>query len=148
MGKSEYFGVRKIEGEVEQPQIILDAEAIYDLLLRAELMMTKVDRVRYANRAIEQILDVIREFMLAYDFEDDRKLHLERMSADIAVFLRTMRIIAKRNIIRILTKFDSMTPNQVKHELMEHIAKLDEGATRWRKSYLGKQRIKGTTGIR
>ena len=86
--------------------------------------------------------------MLAYDFEDDRKLHLERMSADIAVFLRTMRIIAKRNIIRILTKFDSMTPNQVKHELMEHIAKLDEGATRWRKSYLGKQRIKGTTGIR
>ena len=42
MGKSEYFEVRKVEGEVEQPQIILDAEAIYDLLLRAELMMTKL----------------------------------------------------------------------------------------------------------
>ena len=27
MGKSEYFEVRKVEGEVEQPQIILDAEA-------------------------------------------------------------------------------------------------------------------------
>lgn len=39
MGKSEYFEVRKVEGEVEQPQIIIDAEAIYDLLLRAELMM-------------------------------------------------------------------------------------------------------------
>lgn len=129
MGKSEYFEVRKVEGEVEQPQIILDAEAIYDLLLRAELMMTKVDRIRYANRAIEQILDVIREFMLAYDFEDDRKLHLERMSANIAVFLRTMRIIANRNIICIPTKFDTMTPDQVKHELMDHIAKLDEGAT-------------------
>ena len=89
MGKSEYFEIRKIEGEVEQPQIIIDADAIYDLLLRAELMMTKVDRVRYANRAIEQILDVIREFILAYDFEDDRKVHLERMSANIAVFLRT-----------------------------------------------------------
>ena len=129
MGKSEYFEVRKVEGEVEQPQIIIDAEAIYDLLLRAELMMTKVDRMRYANRAIEQILDVIREFMLAYDFEDDRKLHLERMSANIAVFLHTMRIIAKRNIICIPTKFDVMSPDQVKHELMEHIAKLDKGAT-------------------
>ena len=32
MGKSEYFEVRKVEGEVEQPQIILDADAIYDLL--------------------------------------------------------------------------------------------------------------------
>lgn len=148
MGKSEYFEIKKVDGEVEQPQIIIDAEALYDLLLRAELMMTKVDRVRYANRAIEQILDVIREFMLAYDFEDDRKIHLERMSANIAVFLHTMRIIARRNIICIPTKFDAMTPDQLKHELMEHIAKLDEGATRWRKSYLGKQRVKGTTGIR
>ncbi len=148
MGKSEYFEVKKVEGEIEQPQIIIDAEALYDLLIRAELMMTKVDRVRYANRAIEQILDVIREFMLAYDYEDDRKVHLERMSANIAVFLRTMRIIAKRNIICIPTKFDAMTPDQIKHELMEHIAKLDEGATKWRKSYLGKQRAKSTTGIR
>ena len=148
MGKSEYFEIKKVEGEVEQPQIIIDADAIYDLLLRAELMMTKVDRVRYANRAIEQILDVIREFILAYDFEDDRKVHLERMSANIALFLRTMRIIARRNIICIPTKFDAMTPDQIKHELMEHIAKLDEGATKWRKSYLGKQRVKGTTGIR
>lgn len=148
MGKSEYFEIKKVDGEVEQPQIIIDAEALYDLLLRAELMMTKVDRVRYANRAIEQILDVIREFMLAYDFEDDRKIHLERMSANIAVFLHTMRIIARRNIICIPTKFDAMTPDQIKHELMDHIAKLDEGATKWRKSYLGKQRVKGTTGIK
>lgn len=148
MGKSEYFEIKKVEGEVEQPQIIIDADTIYDLMLRAELMMTKVDRVRYANRAIEQILDVIREFILAYDFEDDRKVHLERMSANIAVFLRTMRIIARRNIICIPTKFDAMTPDQIKHELMEHIVKLDEGATKWRKSYLGKQRVKGTTGIR
>lgn len=147
MGKSEYFELKAVAGEREQPQIIIDAEALYGLLIRAEMMMTKVDRVRYANRAIEQILDVIREFMLAYDFEDDRKIHLERMSANIAVFLHTMRIIASRNIICIPTKFDAMTPDQIKHELMEHIAKLDEGATKWRKSYLGKQRVKGTTGI-
>lgn len=148
MGKSEYFEIRKIEGEVEQPQIIIDAEALYDLLIRAELMMTKVDRVRYANRAIEQILDVIREFMLAYDYDDDRKLHLEKMSANIAVFIHTMRIIARRNIICIPTQHDPMTPDQIKHEMMEHIAKLDEGATRWRRSYKGKQRAKSTTGIR
>ncbi len=148
MGKSEYFEVKKVEGEIEQPQIIIDAEALYDLLIRAELMMTKVDRVRYANRAIEQILDVIREFMLAYDYDDDRKIHLERMSANIAVFIHTMRIIARRNIICIPTQHDPMTPDQIKHEMMEHIAKLDEGATRWQRSYKGKQRAKSTTGIR
>ena len=61
MGRSEYFEIKKTEGEAEQPQIIIDAEALYDLLLRAEMMMNKVDRVRYANRAIEQILDVIKQ---------------------------------------------------------------------------------------
>ena len=30
------------------------------MLIHAELMMAKVDKMRYANRAIEQILDVIR----------------------------------------------------------------------------------------
>lgn len=89
MGKSEYFEVRKVEGEVEQPQIILDAEAIYDLLLRAELMMTKVDCIRYGNRAVTQIQDVIKEFMLAYDFEEDRRIHLKRLCANMAVFMWT-----------------------------------------------------------
>ena len=61
MGKSEYFEVRKVEGEVEQPQIILDAESIYDLLLRAELMMTKVDRIRYANEGYKHNDILIRK---------------------------------------------------------------------------------------
>ena len=46
MGKSEYNEYRTLLGESEQPQIILDAEAIYGLLIRAEVMMSKVDRVR------------------------------------------------------------------------------------------------------
>ena len=49
MGKSEYNEYRTLLGESEQPQIILDAEAIYGLLIRAEVMMSKVDRVRYVN---------------------------------------------------------------------------------------------------
>ena len=112
MGKSEYNECRTLPGESEQPQIILDAEAIYGLLIRAEVMMSKVDRVRYANRAIEQILDVIREFILAYDFEDDTE-----------------------------------TPDMLKHELMERMARLDEGVTRWKKSIIKKRRVRGTTGI-
>lgn len=147
MGKSEYFELKAVAGEREQPQIIIDAEALYGLLILAEMMMTKVDRVRYANRAIEQILDVIREFMLAYDFEDDREIHLKRMCANTAVFIRTMRIIAARNVICIPAKYEPMTPDQIKHEMMEHLAKLDEGITKWRKSFMKKQRVKGTTGI-
>lgn len=151
MGKSEYYSPTLIEGESEQPQIIIDAMALYGLLLRAEMMMTKVDRMRYANRAIGQILDVVREFYLAYDFEDDREIHLKRMCANIGVFLMTMRIIAERNIICVMPKenFDCTSPDSVKRQIMEHLAKLDEGATRWRKSFMKtKSKGRGTTGIR
>lgn len=151
MGKSEYYSPTLIEGESEQPQIIIDAMVLYGLLLRAEMMMTKVDRMRYANRAIEQILDVIREFYLAYDFEDDREIHLKRMCANIGVFLITMRIIAERNIICVMPKegCGCATPDSVKRQMMEHLAKLDEGATRWRKSFMkAKSKDRGTTGIR
>lgn len=135
-----------IPGEKEQPQIIIDAEKLYDLLLRAEMMMTKADRIRYGNRAIEQILDIIKEFSLAYDFEEDREIHLKRMCANMAVFLRTMRIIGERNIICVKSVSDTTKPDTIKIEILEHLARLDEGVTRWKNSII-KSRNRGTTGI-
>lgn len=109
-------------------------------------MMSKVDRIRYCNRAIDQILDVIKEFALAYDFEEDREIHLKRMCANVAVFLMTMRKIGERNIIRVKNPLDTKTPDSIKLQLLEHIGKLDEGTTRWKNSII-KSRNKGTSGI-
>lgn len=83
MPKSEYYEPKKLPGERPYPQILNDAEELYGLLLTAETMMTKVDKIRYNNRAVDQILDVIKEFVLAYDFEDDREIHLKRMCANV-----------------------------------------------------------------
>ena len=41
MGKSEYTEIHYLLGEKAQPQIKIDAEALLDLLLRAELMSPK-----------------------------------------------------------------------------------------------------------
>lgn len=146
MTRSEYYEPVTIPGERAQPQIIIDAEKLYGLLLRAEMMMSKVDRIRYGNRAIDQILDVIKEFTLAYDFEDDREIHLKRMCANVAVFLRTMRIIGERNVICVKSVFDTARPDTLKLEIMEHLARLDEGVTRWKNSII-KSRNRGTSGI-
>ena len=146
MPKSEYYEPKKLPGEKPYPQILIDAEELYGLLLRAETMMTKVDRIRYGNRAIEQILDVIKEFVLAYDFEDDREIHLKRMCANVAVFIRTMRIVNDRNIIRVFNPLEIEKPDSVKMKIMEHLGKLDEGVTRWKNSII-KSRNKGTSGI-
>lgn len=115
MPKSEYSEPKKLPGERPYPQILNDAEELYGLLLTAETMMTKVDKIRYNNRAVDQILDVIKEFVLAYDFEDDREIHLKRMCANVAVFIRTMRNINDRNIISssIKTKGRKMTRQEI-----------------------------------
>ena len=109
-------------------------------------MMTKVDKIRYNNRAVDQILDVIKEFVLAYDFEDDREIHLKRMCANVTVFIRTMRLINDRNIIHVFNPLETEKPDSVKMKIMEHLGKLDEGVTRWKNSII-KSRNKGTSGI-
>lgn len=136
MGKSEHTDIHYLPEEKAQPQIKIDAEALLDLLLRAELMMTKVDRIRYATPAIVMIQDVIKELVLAYDFDDDREIHLKRMCANIAVFISMMRIIGRRNAICQPCSFDCETPDSIKLQIVEHLAKLDEGATKWRKSIM------------
>ena len=121
-------------GERQVPSISVDADKLYGLLLRAELMMNAVNRRRYADRAIEQIQEVIKEFTLAYDFELDRYCHLKRMWGAIAVFLRTMRNIGEANAICIQPKYETMTPDEMKVRLMEAMASLEDGAESWKRS--------------
>ena len=116
------------------PSISVDADKLYRLLLRAELMMNAVNRRRYADRAIEQIQEVIKEFTLAYDFELERYYHLKRMWGAIAVFLRTMRNIGEANAICIQPKYETTTPDEMKARLMEAMASLEDGAESWKRS--------------
>lgn len=156
MAKSEFYKPVGIPGEKPVPSILVDAERLYGLLLRAELMMNAVNRRRYAERAIEQIQDVLAEFVLAYDFEDDRVYHLKRMWGKIAVFVRTMRAACdvKVNAISIQPKYETMKPDTMVLEIFNAIASLEEGAEAWKKSVIKAERLKresenkGTTGSR
>ncbi|MCR5842110.1 MAG: hypothetical protein K6G86_08560 [Bacteroidales bacterium] len=131
---SEFTEPRTLPGERSVPSIRIDAGRLHALLLRAEMMMTAVDRRRYADRAIRAIEDVIRDFTLAYDFEDERLYYLRKMWGDIAVFIDLMRTIGEQNCIRIKPSHEPMTPDQMKLALFNSVASLDEGATKWKKS--------------
>lgn len=134
MPKTEFYKPTGLPGEKPVPSISVDADELLALLLRAELMMNATDRRRYSDRAIVQIQDVIKEFTLAWDFEDDRYEHVKRMFGNIAVFLRTMRIIGKENAIRIKPKYETMTPDEMKIKLLERMASLEDGAESWKRS--------------
>ena len=144
MPRSEYYEPNMLPGEREQPSIWVDSYELLKLMLRAEMMMTKVDRVRYADRAIKEIQDVRAEFRLAYDFEEDRREHLKKMCAHAGSFIDVVQIIGEQNAIRVQPKHDTMTPDQMKLEILNRVAALDEGITKWKRSI--QQSRKGTTG--
>ena len=140
---SEFNDPKPLPGERPVPSIKVDALKLLDLLLRAEMMATAIDRKRYILRAEDAILDIIGYFQIAHDFEDERLKYLKLMWASIAKFMDLMRIIGERNVIRVnLTRQldkegrprDVMTPDQMKIELFNYVASLDEGATKWKNS--------------
>ena len=142
--KSDFQAPKTLPKERPEPSIRIDAGNLLGLLLRAELMMNKVDRVRYCTRAICRVEDIIAEFSLAYDFEDDRLYHLKRLWGHVSVLLGIMRTVGERNAIRIQPKYETMTPDQMKLELLRSVSSLDEGVTKWKNSVM-KSRNKGTT---
>ena len=146
MAKSEYFEPKLLTGEKEQPSIPVDADALLDLLLRAEPMMNATNRRRYCDRAINLVLDVLAAFQNAYDFPDDRLHHLKEMCSAVTKFVHVARIIAGRNVIEIPLKHEPLSPESMRLEIFNRIAKLDEGATKWRNSLPKKDKgNKGTT---
>ena len=142
--KSDFQVPKTLPKERPEPSIRIDAGNLLGLLLRAELMMNKVDRVRYCTMAICRVEDIIAEFSLASDFEDDRLYHLKRLWGHVSVLLGIMRTIGERNAIRIQPKYETMTPDQMKLELLRSVSSLDEGVTKWKNSVM-KSRNKGTT---
>ena len=136
--ESQFFTPHKLSGERDYPDIGIEAEMIYGLLLRADAMMTKTDRIRYNDRAIVLIQDIMSAFVMAYDFPEDRLFYLKQLWSKITIFIRLMRRMGEANVIRIPAQHESMSPNTLKIELMNHLGRMDEGATRWKASISNK----------
>ena len=134
MPRTEYFESHALPREEERPDIGIEAEKLYGLLLRADPMMNATDRRRYNDGAIILIREVIGAFVLAYDFPEERMKYLKILWAKIAVFIRHMRCIGETDAIRIQPKYETMTPDQMKLALMHHMARMEEGAARWKRS--------------
>lgn len=146
MPKSEYYEPKLQPGEKPVPSILVDAEKLHRLLKRAKWMMSGEDRRTYWEPAFNGIREVIREFVLAHDFQDNRLEHLERMCGAVALFIRDMRDIGEAGAIRVQPKYESIKPDEMKLELYNRVASLDEGVTKWRKSIIRATKNKGTPG--
>lgn len=148
MAKSEYHDPKLLDGEREQPGILVDAVALLGLYLRALPMMNATDRQRYGDRAVDLILDVIAAFQMAYDFEEDRAQYVRELCRATSKFVFLSRVIGETNAISKKLKHEKMTPNAMRLEIFQRTASLDEGVTKWRRSIFGvRKRNRGTTSL-
>lgn len=143
--ESEFFEPKLLPGERHEPSIRVSAHKLLGLWLRAEVMMTAVDCRRYCDRVVNAVLDIVREFQLSYDFPDDRIDHLKRLWGAVAIYLDLARIVGERNCIRVVCKHEPLTPDQMKLEIFNETSRLDERATKWKRSVLKLSRDKGKT---
>ena len=143
MAKSEYHDPKLLDGEVEQPGILVDAVALLELYLRALPMMNATDRKRYGDRAVDLILDVIAAFQMAYDFEEDREMYIRELCRATSKFIFLSRVIGEVNAINIELEHERMSPSTMRLEIFRRTAALDEGVTKWRRSIFGVRKRNG-----
>ena len=148
MAKSEYHDPKLLDGEREQPGILVDSVALLGLYLRALPMMNATDRQRYGDRAVDLILDVIAAFQMAYDFEEDRARYVRELCRSVAKFTFLSRVIGETNAISIRLTHERMAPDAMRLEIFSRTASLDEGVSKWRRSIFGvRKRNRGTTSL-
>jgi|BioPla2DNA2_1021312.scaffolds.fasta_scaffold26188_2 hypothetical protein len=119
--------------------IYVDLYNMRKLLKRAQFAMSKADRIIYGTPVLVKNGEVLADFVLAYDFADERDKYIRKMCADFEVLKLDLRIIAEDNVLKCPDPENArMKPETLKIEIFELVARIDEGITKWRKSVKGK----------
>ena len=125
--------------KVDKAGIYVDLNEMRKLLKRAQYVMTKADRIIYGTPVLEKNGEVLADFVLAYDFPDERDKNIRKMCADFEVLKLDLRIIAEDNVLKCPDPQNAqMRPDTFKILIFDLLGRVDEGITKWRNSLKGK----------
>ena len=125
--------------KVDKTGIYVDLYELRKLLKRAQYTMTKADRIIYGTPVLKENGDVLADFVMAYDFPDEREKYIRKMCASFEVMKFDLRIIAEDNVLKCPDPENAqMKPETFKILFFELVARIDEGITKWRNSLKGK----------
>lgn len=125
--------------KTDKAGIYVDLYNLRKLLKRAQYVMTKADRIIYGTPALKECADTLADFVMAYDFAEERIRYIHKMCADFEVLKTDLRIIAEDNILKCPDPQNAgMRPEAFKLLIFDLVARIDEGMTKWRNSLKGK----------
>src|SRR5574344_58683 len=92
---------------LDKTGIYVDCKKLRRLIQRSQKCMTKADRIIYGTPMLEMCGRVLSDFILAYDFEDERSYYIKKFLSEFYVFKFFMIPRKQRSIL-----IPTTTPNR------------------------------------
>lgn len=132
---------------LDKTGIYIDFKKLRRILQRAQVCMTKSDRIIYGTPMLAQCAKALGDFVMAYDFEDERTYYIKKMIADFTVLRVDIETVNECGIIRAVSETRRSTPPErtmlvvekpdiLRRELSELVAKIDQGIQRYKNSVI------------
>ena len=121
--------------------IYVDGYELRRILKKAQFSMTKADRIIYGTPVLQECGEFLKNFVMAYDFKDEKLKYIRKMCASFEVLKLDLRIILQDNIIRSPGPHSSeMSPKEFKIKILEYIARIEKGVNKWKNSVIAEEK--------
>lgn len=108
---------------------------------KLQFEMTKENKRIYGDRISDRVLDCIEDFVIAYDFQDERPHYYMKLTADIHIVMSLMDEIIDEHILipkaHVTGSDGRAVPNKQDKlviQIYEEIGKIDTDMGKWRVS--------------
>lgn len=137
--------------KVDKASVFVDCKKLRRVLQKAQLCMTKADRIIYGTPALQRVGEILGCFILAYDFPEERSYYIRKFLAIFYVLKIDIETMNECGIIKetkdthrkksleltdsgnIVESYSGEKPRTLQREMTELVARIDEGMERWRK---------------
>lgn len=106
---------------------------------KLQFFMTRKDAQIYQFNAEKLILQALMDFIIAFDFQDERPHYYMKLEGELHAFSCIIDMIDGQNLIRTTNRMIDITNIQIPKngeklmmDIYEHIGKIDEDMTKWR----------------
>ena len=132
--------------KITQQSIYIKLCRLRHLIKKMQYMMSKADRVIYGTELNVEINDCIKDFVLAYEYREQRDHFIQQMIADFAVLKVALEGINHEGLLREPNvKTHQASPSELPAStdkmylrVFEAIGSVDTDITKWRNSLRNK----------